>query len=1014
MSLYDDQFDQTAPHQALPPQSDPPPSNAPQFDPPQPYIPPYTSADADAGPTVPAAPYNAPAPASPYLPPPNAYPPPRRRPALPLPKLNRGCLGCLVVFLGFMLISVCGCLTTTAVAWISYSRRLSEQLAVAQKQLAQTNFQTAKIYDRDGALLHELFSEGRRTDVTLAAIPKVVIDATLATEDNTFYDNPGVDLNGVIRAAIEYATGRSNASGGSTITQQLVRDIAFTYQYAHERSLQRKFEEIAMSLVLTRQMSKDQILELYLNQIYYGHIAYGIEAASQTYFGIHAAQLDLAQAALLAGLPQAPADLDPLNPDPTVQSAVRARQQTVLDLMVLHNRITADQEKTALAETLTFVDPNVNLVYPHFTLYAEQQLRSLITGLNLPPSTLFTAGLSVYTTIDPHVQDLAASTAQKQIASIAAVHNAHNAAVIILKPSTGEVLAMVGSVDYNNVGIQGKVNVTISPRQPGSSIKPLTYSSAFEHGMSAASVLWDVRTHIVTPGQPPYDPTNYDYTYHGVVRVRDALANSYNIPAVETLRMIGVPSLLEIAQRFGIRTLGTDASQYGLALTLGGGDITLLEEAQAYAVLANGGQLVPATAIRCIVNGDGTILYQYGDSCPRGTITPATIHTGPTPRQVLDPRIAFVISDILADNAARSPAMGAHSPLYTPNLPTSVKTGTTNDFHDNWTTGYTRNVVVGVWVGNTDNTAMADSTGLTGAAPIWHDVITGIYADPGLLNAFKRNGSLLADAVNAPSGLVRKQLCNLSALRDPASACAPGRAEWFLDSPALVPGPDGKLVPSRQSVAPTAAPANGPRLIAIEPDVVQILVQPLDAGLAASLVPQSANGQAAPPPPLYCEVPNEVAGQVPSAQTQVFIRAPIFTDESIYAHIFAQGADIPIEPQIACNADMLNARPSVNVVARITSPTPGQVVSGDVLVSGVVTFNPQQATYFKVEIQGPQFPTWTTVGATHMASIPNGPLDHFGATGLQPGQYQLRITVVGVDGNYLLSTPGTPITISGR
>ena len=971
MSLYDDQFDQTAPHQALPPQPTQPISS---------NLPPYTSAE----PPQVNQPYIPPAPASPYMPPQANYAKPRRRFYLPLPKLNRGCMGCVIALLGFFVISFCGCLSATAIGWITYSRQLSQTLAAKQKELAQTNFQTAVIYDRNGGKLHELFGEGRRTDIKLAAIPKVVIDATLATEDNSFYDNPGVDLGGVIRAAIEFIFGRSNASGGSTITQQLVRDIAFSYKYAHERSFQRKFEEIAMSLVLTRQMSKDQILELYLNQIYYGHVAYGIEAAAQTYFGKHAGQLDLAQAALLAGLPQAPAELDPLDPDPTVQSAVHDRQQTVLDLMVLHGRITADQEKAALAEQLTYVDPNVNLTYPHFTLYAEQQLRSLISGLNLPPSTLFTAGLSVYTTIDPHVQDLAAATAQKQISSIATQHNAHNAAVIVLKPSTGEILAMVGSVDYNDVSIQGKVNVTISPRQPGSSIKPLTYSSALEHGMTAASILWDVRTHIVIPGSVPYDPTDYDHSYHGAVRVRDALANSYNIPAVETLRRIGVPSLLEIAQRLGVRTLGRDASQYGLSLTLGGGDLTLLEEAQAYSVFANGGQLVPATSIRCIVNGDGTILYQYEDSCPRGTVTPATIRTSASPRQVLDPRIAFLISDILADNVARSPAMGSRSPLYTPNLPTSVKTGTTNNFHDNWTTGFTRNVVVGVWVGNTDNKAMADSTGLTGAAPIWHDVMTGIYADPGLLNAFKHNGSLLSDAINAPAGLIRKQLCNLAGLRDPAPACPPGRAEWFLGSPPMLPGPDGKLTVVGPAVAPTAAPVNGPRLIAIESDVVQILVQPLDAGLAASLAPLSTNGQAVPPPPLYCEVPNEVAAQVPSAQQQVFIRAPIFTDESIYAHIYAQNSGIPIEPQIACNADMLNSKPGVNVVARISSPTPGQSVGGDVVVNGVVTFSPQVATYFKVEIQGPQFPSWTTVGSTHSNSVPNGMLDHFGATGLQP------------------------------
>ena len=479
--------------------------------------------------------------------------------------------------------------------------------------------------------------------------------------------------------------------------------------------------------------------------------------------------------------------------------------------------------------------------------------------------------------------------------------------------------------------------------------------------------------------------------------------------------MIGVPNLLEIAQRFGVRSLGTDPSQYGLSLTLGGGALTPLEEAQAYAVFANGGQFVPATTIRCILNGDGTIMYQYENGCPKGTKTAQTINASASPRQVLDPRIAFILSNILADNVARAPEMGAHSDLYTPNLATSVKTGTTNDFKDNWTMGFTRNVVVGVWVGNTDDKPMVNSTGLTGAAPIWHDVITGIYADPSLLQILKRGGNLLPDGQSPPAGVVQKQICNLAALHDPATGCQPGRAEWFLDSPPLVLGPDGKLVPAQNvGVPPTQAPANGPRLVAVEPDILQILVQPLNGSVGALIPPSGSNGSAAPPPPLYCEVPYEVRQQVPSAQELFFIRAPPFTDESIYAHIYAQNKGIPIDPQLACTPNMLNGSANINVVAQITSPTPGQTVTGTVQVNGTVTFSPQEATYFKVEIQGPQFPNWTTIGNTHNASIVNGLLESFGATGLQPGQYQLRVTVVGVNGNYLVSSAPVPIMISGQ
>jgi len=1006
-----DEFDYTAPHPRTPatPADEQPTATQPFAAPTQAPIPAAFPPQVQPSPTAAPTPI-APMPTTYQAP----YPTPRPRQRL---GLSRGCLGCLAAVVGLLVIGTCGCSATAVVAWITWSNQLSTQLTKAQQQVAQTTFQTTHVYDRNGQLLHELFNEGRRTNVTLANIPKSVIDATIATEDNTFYDNPGVDLGATFRAGLQLLfSNNSDTSGGSTITQQVVRDIAFDYQYRHERSLQRKVEEIAMSLILTRQMSKDQILELYLNQIYYGNLAYGIEAAAETYFGKHAAQLDLAQAALLAGLPQAPADLDPLNPDPTVQSAVRDRQKTVLDLMVQHGRLAAGDEQTALAETLTYADPNVNLTYPHFTLFAEQQLRDLLTGLNLPPSVLFTGGLSVYTTIDPRFQDLAQTVAQKQIATIATQHNAHNAAVIVLEPSTGEILAMVGSVDYNDPSIQGKINMTNSPRQPGSSIKPLTYASAFEHGLTAASILWDVQTHIDIPGQPAYAPTDYDFRYRGPVRVRDAIANSLNIAAVDTLRVIGVPNLLEIAQRFGVRSLGMDASQYGLSLTLGGGAITPLEEAQAYAVFANGGQFVPATTVRCILNGDGTILYQYENGCLNGTKTAQTINADASPRQVLDPRIAFILSDILADNAARTPEMGARSPLYTANLPTSVKTGTTNDFKDNWTTGFTRNVVVGVWVGNADDKPMVNSTGLTGAAPIWHDVITGIYADPSLLASLKRGGTLLPDGQSLPPGVVRKQICNLAALHDPATGCQPGRTEWFLDSPPLVLGSDGKLVPAQNvGVAPTQAPANGPRPVAVEPDILQILVQPLNGTVGAALIPPLVpNGVAAPPAPQYCEVPNEVRQQVPTAKELLFIRAPPFTDESIYAHMYAQNAGIPIEPQLACTSAMLNGSANVNVVAQISSPTPGQTVSGTVPVMGTVTFTPQVASYFKVEIQGPQFPNWTTIGNTHNGSVVNGQLDSFGATGLQPGQYQLRITVVGVNGNYLLSTAPVPIMVSGQ
>ncbi len=941
-------------------------------------------------------------------------------------RIHPACLGCALGLIGIAGLVTCVTLAVLAIAWNNLSNDLTDKLDKAQKQLDQQTFQTTIIYDRLGNELHQLMGEGRRTKIKYTDLPQSLIDATVAVEDSTFWENPGVDWPAVVRAGFQYFQG--GGGGASTITQQLVRNIAFDYQYRQERSAQRKIEEIMMALILTRQKpgmdGKKEILEMYLNQIYYGNLAYGVEAASQTYFGKSARDLTLAEASLLAGLPQAPAELDPLNPDPGIQEAVFARRKIVLDLMVDKGKISRDEATRALAQPLTYANPNINLRSPHFTVYAEQELKSLLQGLNLPPSYLTTAGLKVYTTLDSNYQSLAENVARQQIAAIRDKNNAHNAAVVILQPATGQILAMVGSVDYNDNSIQGRVNVATSLKQPGSAMKPLTYAAAMEKGFTPATVLWDVETHIKAPGLN-YSPVNYDRRFHGPVRVRDALANSYNVPAVQTLRTIGVDTLLKFAQRVGVNSLGTDASKYGLSLTLGGGDLTLLELTQAYAVFANGGTLVRSTSILCVVNNDGNVVYQFGeDGCnSRGTLTKDSI-TWRAPdvnneaTRILDPRIAFAISDILADNVARSPAMGGNSPLRTDGIVTSVKTGTTNDYRDNWTVGYTRNVAVGVWVGNTDSTAMVNSSGLTGAAPIWHDIITQIYSNDGLRKTLGKNGTLLVqDGLNPPPHMYKRQVCNLGSLRDPATACPPGRSEWFFDSQPAVLDANGKLVQPAPLPAPTRIPANanGPIIIDVDPGVVQTIVQPLDPGLAASMVNNAAAGQPLSPPPLYCLVPNEVKDQIPTAAAQFFIKAPPFPDQAVYARIYAQGAGFPILPDIPCTPEMLVAGPQTpGATARITLPRPGQTVTGMVEVSGIANWQPGQAAYFKTEIQGPQFQNWTTFGTTHDVPVINGPLEHFGAEGLQPGAYKLRIVIVGVDGNYLLISAETPVNVTGQ
>lgn len=945
--------------------------------------------------------------------------PPKRR-----SRWNLVCLGCGLALLAMVGTTICSLIVGGVIVWNTLSQQMADRLQKeidAQNNTSKTSapdkaFQTTNIFDRNGNKLHEIFGEGRRTRVKLSEISKPLIDATIAVEDATFYDNPGVDVGAITRAGLNYF--RAGGGGGaSTITQQLVRNVVFDFNYRAERSARRKAEEVLMALILTQQKSKDEILELYLNTIYYGNLAYGIEAAAQTYFGKTSKELTLSEAALLAGLPQSPANYDPFNPDPSVQDTVLARRNTVLDLMVEKGKITKNQATEARSQALVYADPNVSLKSPHFTLFAEQELQDLLVNINLPPTYLNTGGLSVYTTLDARYQDLAERVARQQIDSIREKNNANNAAVVILKPGTGEILAMLGSVDYRNDSIDGRVNVAISPRQPGSAMKPLTYAAAIERGVNPATILWDVETHFSNDyGGEEYIPRNYDGTFHGPVRMRDALANSYNIPAVKTLRMIGVDALLSFAGRLGVRSLGTDASQYGLSLTLGGGELTPLELTRAYSVFANGGKLIPTTSILCVINSEGVIVYQYANGCAgRGTSTDATINAAVSGQQVLDPRIAFVIRDILADNNARTPAMGANSPLRTDSIRTSVKTGTTNNYRDNWTVGFTSNVAIGVWVGNTNSTEMKNTTGLTGAAPIWNAVINGIYSGS-MVDTLKIDGNLLPDEIAPPDGLALKRICALASLREPALDCDKQRQEYMLTSPAMIPDENGNLVP-QQPIQSTPVPQNGPMVVNLDddPSVVRATVFMINPALAASMVnPQP--GKAVPPPPLYCLVPQEVNGQVPGATTQVFIESSPFADEDTYNRIYAQGAGYAILPQYACNQDMLLNGGAVTpgVIAQIMWPAAGDTVTGTVFVKGTAGWGPGQATYYKMEIQGPQFPDWTTFGQTSSNPVYNGDLGNFGATGLQPGMYQLRIVIVGMDGNYLVVSPGVPINITGQ
>ncbi|HNB54317.1 MAG TPA: transglycosylase domain-containing protein, partial [Anaerolineales bacterium] len=635
---------------------------------------------------------------------------------------RREALGCFIriALAGLFFITLMGLLAGAFMLYQYYqiARTLPD---VEQLKNNASTFETTRILDRNGGLLYEIIdpNAGRRTYVTLDEVSPYVIAATVATEDKNYFTHPGFDPWAIVRAFYQNVQEGETVSGASTITQQIARNLLFDPEERGQRTYLRKVREALLAEEITRRYSKDEILELYLNENNYGNLAYGIEAAAQTYFGISASQLNIGQAAFLAGLPQAPSVYDIYtNRDDTIQ-----RLSDVLLLMFEASEerncifvgdgrepvcVTAVDISNALNEISNhqFKSPDITITYPHWVNYVRQELESLYGA-----DTLYQAGFNVYTTLDPAWQDQAQQLVATQVAALAG-NNAHNGALVAVNAKTGEILAMVGSPDFYNDAIDGQVNMAIAPRQPGSSIKPITYLAAFEKGWNPSTLIWDVPSQFPASGQAndpnTYQPVNYDGRFHGPVTVRAALANSFNVPAVKALNFVGVygeGGLISMAERLGITTLTRD--DYGLALTLGGGDVPLIEMVGAYQVLANGGRRVPLVSITRIEDHDGNIVFQY---------------TPPAGDQIVRPEHAYLLSNILSDNVARTPMFGTNSVLNVP-FPAAAKTGTTNDFRDNWTLGYTPEVVVGVWVGNADYTPMVNTTGLSGAAPIWAEFI---------------------------------------------------------------------------------------------------------------------------------------------------------------------------------------------------------------------------------------------------------------------------------------------------
>ncbi len=575
-------------------------------------------------------------------------------------------------------------------------------------------FQTTRLYDRNGTLIAELWDEGRRTWVGLERISRHLIDATIATEDATFYQNPGVDPARIAAAAWRNTQAGQVTSGASTITMQLARNLFLGPEQRYDQTMDRKMLEAGLAQELTALFSKDELLEMYLNLLNYGHLAYGPEAASQVYFGKSAAGLTLAEATFLAGIPQRPADLDPFKDF----AATKQRQRIVLDMMVRHGYLTDEEADAAFAQPIVLnqnADQVINRA-PHFVQYVQEALAPHLGSV----TAVKRSGWQITTTLDLPTQNLAQALVKKRVAELKPVHDLSNAALVALTPGRNEIVVMVGSADFSDRSIAGQVNVTTSPRQPGSAIKPVLYAAAISDTLiSPATVLWDIPVTYTVGTGLTYAPVNYDGKFRGPVTVRTALANSLNVPAVKLLDGVTVERMLAVARDMGIASLSRGRDWYGLSLTLGGGEVTLLELTAAYATLANRGQYVRPTPILAARDSQGRPVDLPG-------------LTRATPVQVVSPAAAFLVTDILSDNVARTPMFGPNSPLKL-SKPAAAKTGTTTDFRDNWTVGYTRHLVTGVWAGNSDGRPMKNTTGLTGAAPLWHDFMEATLADSALL-----------------------------------------------------------------------------------------------------------------------------------------------------------------------------------------------------------------------------------------------------------------------------------------
>jgi penicillin-binding protein 1C len=825
---------------------------------------------------------------------------------------------------------------TAAGVYAYYAKDLPDPNEIVTKQ---EKFETTKIYDRTGkVLLMEVIDprRGDRTLLPLEQIPEYLRDATIALEDKTFYSNIGIDPLGIARAFLQNLQG-NRVQGGSSITVQLVKNILIPEEERYQLSYARKIKEAIMAMEISRLYSKGQILEWYLNTNYYGNWAIGVEAAAQVYFGKHAQELTLAECAMLAPIVQYPA-MNPIdNPD-----EAKKRQGIALDRLVAEGYITRTEADGAYAEPLqirTSMLKRYDIVAPHFAMYVRKQLEDRY-GAEL----LYRGGLKVYTTVDLDIQRIAEEEARAQVARFQEENkDVTNAAVVVLRARTGEILAMIGSIDYWNEAIDGNVNVATADRQPGSSFKPFSYATAFHQGHTAAEMVMDVHTCFDDYPNPPYCPEDYDRKYLGPESFRTALARSRNIPAVKVLNIVGVGNVIRTAHAMGINTLNQDLDYYGLSLTLGGGEVWLLDLTYAYGVFANGGvmmgqpaklprpgyrELDPVSILR-VEDANGQVLDEYKQPEVRNVML--------ADGRELSPQEAYLVTNILSDNNARAAVFGANSALRL-SRPSAVKTGTTTDWRDVWTVGYTPQIVTGVWVGNNDNRPMVDVSSARAAGPIWHNIMERIYNEGFAARVLGE----VVDNFPQPPGMKKVEVCAVSGLL-PTEHCPNRVKELFIEG-----------------TEPTQ----------------------------------------------YCNVHrvervNRQSGKLATACTP-----PELVEERVYEIYPPEAADWVREqgiPQPPTQRDEIYGCSPEGGEVVILNPTLGGHVKAVVPVRGNARSG--NFAFYRLEFgEGLNPSAWSQIGGDHYNQVDQGVLEFWDVQGLKDGLYTLQLTVVDQSQNFRRAT----------